>query len=182
MPPIETDRRILREFTENDVAAFFEMGNNPLVTRYTGDPGFKNLDDALTCLRDRPLADYQRHGYGRWAVVLKATGQVIGFSGLKYLDDLQAVDIGYRLLPAFWGQGLATEAAAPAIRYGFETLHLNEIIGLVDPDNVASVKVLKKLGLTYVGMIKYRHGPAAKYVIAAAAGAKEAYCHLCPQL
>ena len=164
MTPIETERLSLREFTEADVAAFFELGTNPAVTRYTHDRGFQSLDEALASLRQRPLADYQKHGYGRWAVVLKSSGQVIGFAGLKYLDDLQAVDIGYRLLPEHWGKGLATEAARPAIRYGFETLHLNEIIGLVDPANVASARVLEKLGLTFVEMIEL-HGPVKKYVI-----------------
>jgi RimJ/RimL family protein N-acetyltransferase len=167
MTPLETERLLLREFTEADVEAFFELGNDPVVTRYTGDPGFTSLDDALASLRQRPLADYQKHGYGRWAVVLKSSRQVIGFAGLKYLDDLQGVDIGYRLLHEHWGKGLATEASRPAIRYGFETLHLNEIIGLVDPANCASVHVLKKLGLTFVETIEYRHGPAAKYAIRA---------------
>jgi [ribosomal protein S5]-alanine N-acetyltransferase len=165
MTPLETERLILREFTESDVEAFYELGNNPVVTRFTGDPGFTSLDAALASLRERPLADYQKHGFGRWAVVLKSSRQVIGFTGLKYLDDLQAVDIGYRLLPEHWGKGLATESSRPAIRYGFETLHLNEIIGLVDPANVASVHVLEKLGLTYAGMTEYRHGPALKYAI-----------------
>jgi [ribosomal protein S5]-alanine N-acetyltransferase len=103
MIPLETERLLLREFTDADVEAFFELGHNPLITRYTADPGFTSLDGALASLRERPLADYQKHGYGRWAVVLKSSGQVIGFAGLKYLEDLQAVDIGYRFLPEHWG-------------------------------------------------------------------------------
>src|ERR1019366_7654615 len=101
------------------------------------------------------------------AVVLKSHDQVIGFAGLKYLDDLHVVDIGYRLFPAYWHQGLATESAAPAIQYGFETLHLETIIGLVEPANVASVRVLEKLGLKFVGMVDHPHGMVAKYTIRA---------------
>src|ERR1019366_2151713 len=119
MTPLETERLLLREFTEDDVEAYFQLGSDPFVTRYTRDPGLKSLDEALPVLRERPLADYRKHGYGRWAVVLKSHNQVIGFAGLKYLDDLHVVDIGYRLLPAYWHQGLATESAAPAIQYGF---------------------------------------------------------------
>lgn len=161
----ETPRLILREFTEADVAAYFEMGNDPRVTRFTGDPAYQNLEQALESLRARPLADYRKHGYGRWAVVLKSSGDVIGLCGLKFLDELQAVDLGYRLLPPYWGQGLATEAARPTLRYGFETLRLDEILGLVDPNNVPSVRILQKLGMTFVGKIDTRHGPADKYIM-----------------
>ena len=166
MTPLQTERLLLREFTEDDVEAFYQLGSDPAITRYTGEGGMmKTLEDARMALRARPLADYQKHGYGRWAVVLKSTNEVIGFAGLKYLDEFQEVDIGYRLLPAYWGIGLATEAAAPAIRYGFEVLHLAEIIGLVMPANTASVRVLEKLGLTYVGAIDHRGGQIAKYAI-----------------
>ncbi|MBI1832817.1 MAG: GNAT family N-acetyltransferase, partial [Planctomycetes bacterium] len=97
--------------------------------------------------------------------VLKATGLVIGFAGLKLLDDLGEVDIGYRFLPAYWGQGLATETCRPIIEYGFTQLKLARILGLVDLENVASVRVLEKLGLTFVEMINYRTWHVAKYVI-----------------
>ena len=164
---IETDRLILREFTLDDVEAYFQLGTDSAVIRYTGDGGMTNLEDAATVLRDRPLADYQKYGYGRLACVLKASGQVIGFAGLKYMDDITDVDIGYRFLPAYWGKGLATEACRPLIPYGFDQLRLARILGLVDPENVASVRVLEKLGLTFVGMMDYRTFHVAKYQILA---------------
>ena len=122
-------------------------------------------EQALEVIRTRPMADYQKHGYGRWACIDKASGQLIGFSGLKYLDDLQEVDLGYRFLPAYWGRGLATESGRAVLEYGFATLRLEQIIGLVAPENVASVRVLEKLGLTFVGMIEYFGKPTAKYAI-----------------
>jgi RimJ/RimL family protein N-acetyltransferase len=146
MRTLETDRLILREFTLDDVEAFYQLGSDPAVTRFVGGSGFANLDEARTVLLERPLADYARHGFGRWACVLKSSGAVIGFAGLKYLEDLRDVDIGYRFLPAYWGQGLATEASRPAIAFGFLQLNLPHIIGLVDPDNVASVRVLQSSG------------------------------------
>jgi RimJ/RimL family protein N-acetyltransferase len=163
--PIETERLLLREFTLDDAEAFYQMCSDSQVTRFTGGPGIKSLDEASAELLARPIADYQKHGYGRWACVLKESGLVIGFAGLKFLDDLQEVDIGYRFLSAYWGKGLATEAGRPIMRYGFDVLKLERIIGLVDPANVASVRVPEKLGLTYVAMIEYRGQPAAKYVI-----------------
>jgi RimJ/RimL family protein N-acetyltransferase len=104
---LETERLLLREFDEGDVAPFYLMGSDPAVLRHTGDPGggLTSVEHALEVLRSRPIADYRNYGYGRWACVLKASGEVIGFAGLKYLADLQEVDIGYRLLPAYWGQG-----------------------------------------------------------------------------
>jgi len=162
---LETERLLLREFDEGDGAAFYRLGSDPAIIKYTGDGGLTGLDHALEVLRTHPLADYSRHGFGRWACVDKATGQVIGFAGLKYLDELQEVDIGYRLLPAYWGQGLATEACRPIVDYGFAHLRLDCIIGLVDPPNVASIRVLEKLGFTPVGMVEYRGESVAKYVI-----------------
>lgn len=92
-------------------------------------------------------ADYRKHGYGRLATVDKATQRVIGFCGLKYLDDLKVPDIGYRFLPEYWGRGLATEAALATMQYGREQLGLDNVIGMALPENLASRRVLQKIGL-----------------------------------
>jgi RimJ/RimL family protein N-acetyltransferase len=164
---LETERLLLREFDEGDVEPFYRMGSDPAVIRYTGDPGggLTSREHALEVLRSRPMADYRKYGYGRLACVLKATGEVIGFAGLKYLDDVQEVDLGYRLLPAYWGRGLATEACRAILDYGRTRLRLGRIIGLVDPENVASVRVLEKLGLTPDGQVEYQGMCLARYVL-----------------
>ncbi len=164
---LETERLFLREFDEGDVVPFFRMGSEPAVIRYTGDPpgGLTSLEQALEVLRSRPIADYQKYGYGRWACVLKANTEVIGFAGLKYLADSHEVDIGYRFLPTYWGQGLATEACRAVLDYGRNRLGLERIIGLVHPENVASVRILEKLGLTPDGQVEYQGRRFAKYVI-----------------
>lgn len=161
----ETERLILREQTEDDATAVLRLGSDPLVMRYLLDPPPASLEEARTLLRTHPLTDYQKYGYGRWAIVLKSTGENIGFAGLKFLPDLQEVDIGYRLLSEYWGKGLATEASRPAIAYGFDVLGLKRIIGMVNPENVASVNVLRKLGLSYVGMMDTYSQPTVKYAI-----------------
>jgi RimJ/RimL family protein N-acetyltransferase len=163
---LETERLLLREFDEGDAGPFYVLGSDPAVTRYTGDPGggVASAEHALEVLRSHPLADYRRYGFGRWACVHKASGGVIGFAGLKYLDDLREVDIGYRLLPAYWGLGLATEAGRAVLGYGFTRLALRRVIGLVAPENLASVRVLEKLGLTFEGMVEFRgQSPVARY-------------------
>ncbi len=162
---VETDRLWLREFVPEDAAATFELGSNPLVQRYTGDPVLMSVDEARTLLIRHPIADYAKHGFGRWAVICKADGRLIGFAGLKYLDELCEVDVGYRLLPEYWLQGLATEAARASVQYGFNTLKLSRIIGLVDSANLASVRVLEKIGLSFEKTIDYASAQVALYSI-----------------
>lgn len=168
---LETDRLLLREFDEGDAAAFFVLGSDPAITRYTGDPGggLVNLDHAAEILRSHPLTDYRVHGFGRWACVDKRTGAVVGFAGLKRLPELGEVDIGYRFLPTHWGAGLATEAGREVLRYGFKGLRLLRVIGLVEPENTASVRVLEKLGLRADGSVEYGGQRVARYVIDAEA-------------
>jgi [ribosomal protein S5]-alanine N-acetyltransferase len=162
---LETERLLLREFDEGDAEPFYVLGTDPAVTRYTGDGGLTSVEHALEILRGHPLADYRKHGFGRWACVCKDNGQVIGFAGLKRLEDLGGeVDLGYRFLPAYWGSGLATEAGRAVLNFGFERLRLEQIIGLVDPANVASVRILEKLGMTYTGTVLYLGQQIPRYV------------------
>lgn len=159
----ETVRLRHRAFTVDDVEAFFALNGNPEVMRWTGEPPLTSLEAAREAIVSYP--DFDTRGYGRWACVLKETGAVIGFCGLKYLPDLDAVDVGYRFLPRFWGRGLATEACTASLNFGFNTLKLPEIIGLVLPDNVASIRVLEKAGMKSDGEILYDGIPVLRYVI-----------------
>jgi RimJ/RimL family protein N-acetyltransferase len=164
---LETPRLILREFVVDDAEAFYELNSDPEVTRYTGDGGVRSVDEAREGLLTRPIANYAKHGFGRLACVLKESGRLIGFAGLKYLDELNEVDIGYRLMKAYWGQGLATEASRAVLDDGFQRLGMTRILGLVDPANVASVRVLLKLGLKPDGEAICFGQKAAKYLITA---------------
>ena len=121
----------------------------------------------MEILRSHPLADYRKYGFGRWACVEKASGRVIGFAGLKHLEDLAEVDLGYRLLPAYWGLGLATEAGRAILDYGWTHLQLSQVIALVVPENVASMRVLEKLGLSFEKQFEYQGHELARYVIQA---------------
>lgn len=164
---LETERLLLREFDEGDAGPFYVLGSDPAVIRYTGDPGggLTSVAHALEILRSHPLADYRKYGFGRWACVRRTGGEVIGFAGLKYLDDLAEVDLGYRFLPAYWGLGLATEAGRAVLEYGFTRLGLRRVVGLVVPDNVASVRVLSKLGMAFDGMVQYGEQRVARYAV-----------------
>lgn len=172
VPPrriVETDRLILREIVPSDAEEFFKLNSDPAVTRYTGDGGTETVEEMRRGLEERPIRDYRVHGYGRWAAIWKANDRLIGMAGLKFLEELNDVDIGYRFFPEYWGQGLATEAARACVDYGFNVLRLPHILGLVESENVASVRVLTKLGFVYDQMIDYRSEMVAKYVLQSSA-------------
>lgn len=160
----DTERLVLRAATVGDADALYAMNSDPEVMRYTGEATPTSLAD----MRDRIAAypDFERHGYGRWVCEEKSTGEVIGFAGLKYLEDFGVVDVGYRLRRAWWGRGLATEAARASVDFGLSTLGLTKIVAFVEPANAASIRVAEKLGMTLAGPFDYDGTPCLEYVIA----------------
>lgn len=157
----ETERLRHRAMTVDDAEAFFALNSLPAVMRYTGETPVASVEEARAAIAAYP--DFETVGFGRWACVSKATGEVIGFCGLKYLDELDAVDVGYRFLPECWGRGLATEACAATLDFAFETIGLEEVIALVLPDNAASVRVLEKVGMEPAGQVEFDGLTALRY-------------------
>ncbi len=147
---IETKRLLLREFTADDTHLILQLNEDPEVTRYTHDP-IRNYEQANEVLTGSILPQYALYNHGRWAAHLKTDLSFIGWCGLKFRAELMETDLGYRFMKQYWGQGYATEAAAACLRYGFEKLHIQEIIGRTEPENSASVRVLKKCGMEYIG-------------------------------
>ncbi len=146
---LTTERLILRPFELKDIAPSYDMEQDPAINQYTNDGGVKTEQEVAQLIRHLIEVDYQKYGFGRFALELKATGEFIGFCGLKWLEDEQEVDLGYRLKRACWGQGLATEASRAALEYGFKIRRLNRIIATILPDNIASRRVLEKLHFTF---------------------------------
>jgi ribosomal-protein-alanine N-acetyltransferase len=162
---LETERLMLREYVEEDAEAFFKVNSDPEVLRFVPDKRLLNVEQARQILVDHPIVDYRKYGFGRGACILKSTGEQIGFAGLKYLEELGEVDVAFRLMPNHWGQGLATEAALASVRFGFADLGLKRIIGLVMPENIASVRVLEKTGLRYAETVTFWGHQFSKYII-----------------
>lgn len=142
---LQTPRLILRELTLADATDFFELNLNPNVIKYTGDKSFHSVQEAENFLIN--YKDYERNGYGRWAVILKESGEFLGWCGLK--SDGSETDIGFRFFEQHWNKGYATESATACIDYGFNQLGLNEIVGRARKENIASTKVLEKIGLKF---------------------------------
>ncbi len=145
---IETDRLLLRPFEDSDFEDVYEFNSNLEVHKYTGDEIITSLDRAKEIIKEIWHKDYNKYGYGRLATIYKPDNKLIGFTGLKYMPEIGETDIGYRYLPAYWGKGIATEASKAVLKYGFETLNLERIIGIAFPENIPSCKVLEKIGLS----------------------------------
>lgn len=146
---IETDRLIIRPFKLEDIGPSYEMNLDAEVSKYTGDGGVVSKEEIERRIIENVFGDYEKHGYGRLAVELKSEGKFIGFTGLKYLEDMNEVDLGYRFMKEYWGKGIATESALASIKLGFEKLGLEKIIAMVLPENIASIRVLEKLNFNY---------------------------------
>lgn len=159
----ETARLRHRRLTADDAEAVFAFNGDPVVMALTAEPPWTSL--AQTRERLAAYPDFERHGFGRWGCVHKADGRVIGFSGFKHLPELDEVDLGFRLLPAYWGRGLATESARACLRFGFETLGFDRVIALVLPQNGASRRVLEKIGMRDEGPVDLEDVRARRYAV-----------------
>ena len=147
----ETQRLIIREFNLKDAQAVYLFNAPEEVNRFTGDAGMCNsIEDAEKIIRNIWLKEYQQFGYGRWAVVLKESDEVIGFCGFKNDSRIKAVDIGYRFHPEYWGKGYATESNLACIEYARQHMNLNHVLGDAVAENLGSINVLLKLGMSYI--------------------------------
>ncbi len=147
----ETSRFILREILEEDLIGFFAMDSDPEVHKYLGNKPVTSIEQTREIIKN-VRNQYQTNGIGRWAIINKDNGDFMGWSGLKYEINVREVpyyDIGYRLSKKYWGQGIASETATLALRYGYHTLNLDEIFGAAHIENIASNKILQKIGLQW---------------------------------
>lgn len=146
---IETERLLIRPFQLEDIEAAYAMNLDPEVSRFTGDGGVVSKEETERRITEDVLGDYKKYGFGRLAVELKGQNKFIGFTGLKYLDDLDEVDLGFRFIKEYWGKGIATESAIACVDHGFNALELNKIIAMVLPENSGSIRVLEKLNFNF---------------------------------
>lgn len=146
---IVTERLVLRPWRADDAEAFAAITADPEVMAHLGDPLGREASDAL--LR-RLQAHIDRHGFGFWAVEVRATGRLAGFTGLIWVPVeahfTPAVEIGWRLGREHWGQGFASEAARASASFGFDALGLAELVAITVPGNLRSRRVMERLGMS----------------------------------
>lgn len=155
MVVLKTDRLYLREQNLEDAAFIFELVNDPAWIQYIGDRGVKTLEDAKTYIRDGAMASYHQHGFGLWLVAQTSDDAAIGVCGLIKRDNLEDVDIGFAFLPSYRGLGYAVESAAAVMEYGRQHLGIHRIVAITTPDNEASQRLLKKIGMQFEQMIRF---------------------------
>ncbi|HEX4657370.1 MAG TPA: GNAT family N-acetyltransferase [Streptosporangiaceae bacterium] len=145
---IDTERLIMRSWRESDLAPWAAMNADPEVRQYLGPPlTFGQASAQVLNFQD----DLDRYGFGFWAVEVRASGDFIGFTGLDTVDEempFTGVELGWRLARSAWGHGYATEAALAAMRYGFDTVGLPEIVAVTAATNLRSQAVMRRIGMT----------------------------------
>ena len=149
---VETQRLHLRPVQPGDADDLFRIYGDPATNEFNPSGPYPHLQHARTVL-NRWLEHWQKYGFGNWAISLRDNPHhIIGFGGLSVLGyaDITINNLGYRFATEAWGQGLATEFSACALRYGFEQQKLPEISAVVRPQHLASQKVLQKNGLSWV--------------------------------
>lgn len=152
MPVLQTERLALREMEATDAPFIVEQLTDPSFLQNIGDRGVHDLDSAQPYI-ERWRANYARDGYGLWLVERRDTREPVGLCGLVRRDTLPGPDIGYSLLPRFRGQGYALEACTAVRDHALKTLGLPRLLAIVSPGNVASAKVLDRIGLQSQGRI-----------------------------
>ncbi|WP_293945180.1 MULTISPECIES: GNAT family N-acetyltransferase [unclassified Sphingobacterium] len=154
-PILSTERLSLRQIQHSDAPALFSYFSKDEVTLYFDLPTFQHVDEAYKLVKTWQ-ENFQQKKAIRWAICLKDNpNQLIGSCGFhNFSSEHFRAEIGYELHPAFWQQGIMTEAVSAMISFGFEGYKLNRIEAFIDPDNLASRKLLEKMNLVSEGILR----------------------------
>ena len=162
-PTLETERLVLRPLVEADLGDLHRISNDPLVRRYLWDdePVSRATIGEVIAQSTRMFSE---EGVGLFGVRLRGGEKLLGFCGFVRLEEMEEMELGYELTPDYWGRGLATEAARACLRYALEEVSLPRVIAGANAPNVASLRVLEKLGMKPLGSIN-PHAPDAPYYV-----------------
>ncbi len=161
---IETARLRLRPFNLEDVDSFYAIWNDPEVRKFLWDDQPVSMEVAYVAVR-ASIELFENQGFGMWVMIHKESDTIIGSCGFRFLGDTPEIELLYAILPSFWGQGLTSEAAHAVLRYGFEELGFERIVGLANVENVASLRVMEKVGMKFEKHADYLDEPMAYYGI-----------------
>lgn len=162
---IETPRLRLRPFTPDDLDALSGITADPEVVRYIAGGAPLSREETRRNLCGI-INNFARRGYGRWAVIEKAGGALLGYCGLTQLPESPGVELVYLLARGAWGRGLATEASRACLRYGFEELGLERVYALTMPGNLRSRRVLERVGMKFLRDDRYYGYECVCYAVA----------------
>lgn len=153
---LESERLGFRNWLESDLEAMTQINADPRVMEFF--PSIQNREQTAAFI-ERMQQHYQKTGYCYFAVEEKHSGELIGFIGLLFRDNVPdiapGVDIGWRLATQHWNKGYALEGAKTCLAYGFDILNLDHVISIAPVVNLRSEKIMKRLGLVKRGEFKH---------------------------
>ena len=163
---IETPRLLLRDFVEADLDTLAPLMANADFMRFSSGPFSREETERF--LFDRVIAPARAGLPSLFAVIVRVEKRLIGYCGFfrQVVDEVNEIEIGYRLDPVYWNRGLATEAAQAARDYAFEVMKLERVISLIHPDNRASRRVTEKNGMTLEKETTFRGFPTLVFACA----------------
>ena len=173
MTKIEIDGLVLRPLQLSDLDTLTEIWGDPEVTRFLPSRGAAIPRDKVEKSLQSFIEHWQQREYGIWAIVESDSSEMIGYCGLRYLDELKEVELVYGLAKAYWGRNIMTKAAKAAVCWGFEVAKLERIVALVLPDNHASKRVIEKLSFNYEKQIEIFNLNALYYSLTNTAATKK---------
>lgn len=154
LPIIETERLLLRKITLNDASDMFEYASNPEVSEYTMWSTHTSIEDTKYFLKSLTKM-YKRKELVDWGIVHKAEKKFIGTCGyVEWSMTHSRAEIGYALSARYWREGYMSEAVNAIIEFGFREMLLNRIVGRCEVNNVASARVMEKVGMQLEGILR----------------------------
>ncbi|MBQ8954246.1 MAG: GNAT family N-acetyltransferase [Clostridia bacterium] len=164
MPPIETERLVLRRLEMADAQDIFDYGRDPEVARHVLWEPYRSVSESRSYIRNMQRR-YRLGEASSWGIELKETGRVVGTIGyMWYQEEHSSVEVGYSLARPHWNKGLMTEALRAVIAHSFETLHVNRVEAQHELTNPASGEVMKKCGMRFEGTLRQRLRNKGRYV------------------
>jgi len=154
LPTLEINRLILRKMKLDDAKDLYDYASDPEVAKYVTWDYHKSIEDSISYLKSM-IQRYENNDVSEWGVVYKENNKFIGTCGYLWWNPTHArAEIAYALSREYWNKGLMTEAVEKVIRFGFEKMILNRIEARCMPENIASQRVLGKVGMTFEGIMR----------------------------
>ena len=151
---IETERLVLQPMKIEDADLILELYNSPNFIKFIGDRNIRSIQDAERYIVNKFLPQLERLGYGNFLIKLKSNGKKIGGVGIFEREGLEIHDIGFSFLPDFEGKGYGFEASSELLKIAFAEFGLKKISAITIKENIASQKLIEKLGLQYQSIVR----------------------------
>lgn len=158
------ERLVFSEWCVEDFEDLKVIATDPRVIKYVAT-GEIYSDERIMAFIEKNIKLYKERKLCFFPLHSKDNNNFVGFCGLGVLNEPDEIEIGWWLKPDYWGKGLATEAAERVMTYAFEELNLPRLAAIAQPENTASINIMKKLGMTYTKMSKDNHGIDVVYYI-----------------